>query len=124
MSANKHTFRPHRYLHSLPQLLLACTLNITCAHAETATDLRYEPIFPIPQTIEFDASKAEIGKRLFFDTRLSKDNSIACATCHQLEAGGDDNVATGISSDENNVFNTPSIFNTLYNFRQNWDGSI
>ncbi len=125
MSSNKHMLTPAQLFNSLPQLLLACTLNITCAHAETATDLRYEPIFPIPQTIEFDASKAEIGERLFFDTRLSKDNSIACATCHQLEAGGDDNVATGISiSDENNVFNTPSIFNTLYNFRQNWDGSI
>ena len=49
---------PAQLFNSLPQLLLACTLNITCAHAETATPLRYEPIFPIPPTIEFDASKA------------------------------------------------------------------
>ena len=125
MSSIKHILTPVHLFNSLPQLLLACTLNITCVHAETARHLKYEPIFPIPQTIEFDANKANIGEQLFFDVRLSKDNSIACATCHQLDAGGDDNMATGISiSDEKNVFNTPSIFNSLYNFRQNWDGSV
>ena len=125
MSANKHTFRPHRYLHSLPQLLLACTLNISYVHAETTEQPSQEPIHPIPQNIEVDVKKAEIGELLFFDTRLSIDNSIACATCHQLDAGGDDNVATGISrSAESNVYNTPSVFNAIYNFRQNWDGSI
>lgn len=125
MSANKHTFCAHRYLHSLPQLLLVCTLNISYVHAETTKQPSQEPIHPIPQNIEVDAKKAEIGELLFFDTRLSIDNSIACATCHQLDAGGDDNVATGISrSEESNVYNTPSVFNAIYNFRQNWDGSI
>ena len=62
---------------------------------------------------------------LFFDTRLSNNNQLACASCHQLDAGGDDNVALGISmTDSQHIINTPSIFNAQFNFRQNWDGSV
>ena len=61
---------------------------------------------------------------LFSDTRLSNNKQIACATCHQLDAGGDDNLSKGLSlSTENNEMNTPSIFNAQFNFRQNWNGS-
>lgn len=94
------------------------------AHAETDDYLRQEPIFPIPLTVEFDKIKASLGETLFFDTRLSKNGQIACASCHQLDAGGDDNMIFGISiSADQHIINTPSIFNARYNFRQNWDGS-
>ncbi|MEM7613651.1 MAG: cytochrome-c peroxidase, partial [Pseudomonadota bacterium] len=33
--------------------------------------------------IEVDAARAELGKRLFYDTRLSGDTSVSCASCHQ-----------------------------------------
>lgn len=125
MSSNKQTHISAHLFNSSPKLLLACLLSITCAHAEVVDRQRPEPIYPIPQSIEVDTKRADIGEVLFFDTRLSKDNNIACASCHQLDAGGDDNVATGLkAADEEQVYNTPSIFNTLYNFRQNWDGSI
>ena len=107
------------------QLLLACTLSVSFTHIEANENNKIEPIYPIPKNIEVNTAKADIGEQLFFDTRLSRDNSIACATCHQLDTGGDDNLAKGISiSGESQLFNTPSIFNALYNFRQNWAGSI
>ena len=83
-----------------------------------------EPIVPIPTEIEVNEARAQLGEKLFIDVRLSKNKNIACSSCHQLSAGGDDNVAFGISSSaEQNIINTPSIFNARYNFRQNWDGS-
>jgi len=105
--------------------VLLCTLEITTARAENNDHLRHEPILPIPQKTETNTDKARLGERLFFDTRLSSNNQISCGSCHQLESGGDDNVAMGISSiADKHIINTPSIFNARYNFRQNWDGSI
>ena len=104
---------------------LLCALNISSAYAEITRYYRQEPIFPIPLKIEIDNNKAELGEMLFFDTRLSSNNQTSCASCHQLEAGGDDNVAIGTSMvTDQHILNTPSIFNVVYNFRQNWDGSI
>ena len=51
-----------------------------------------ELITPIPLEIEYNKDKAALGKKLFFDTRLSKDDSVSCASCHMLESGGDDNL--------------------------------
>jgi len=98
---------------------------VPAASAEGA--LYDEPIIPIPLTSNLNQKKVALGELLFNDTRLSLNNKIACATCHQLDAGGDDNQKIGIAHDANNsgmhVINTPTIFNSRYNFRQNWDGS-
>lgn len=100
-------------------------MNTLSAHAKNDENYRQEPISPIPQKIEFNKAKANLGEMLYFDTRLSKNNEVSCATCHQLEAGGDDNVAFGLSISANqHIINTPTIFNVQFNFRQNWDGSI
>ena len=102
-----------------------CALRTTCAFAEITEQYRQEPISPIPLQVEIDENKAELGEMLFFDTRLSNNNQLACASCHQLDAGGDDNVAFGISmAASQHIINTPSIFNAQFNFRQNWDGSV
>jgi len=104
---------------------ICCFALITAAFAENSDDYRHEPITPIPQTLEVNTDKAKLGEILFFDTRLSSNGKISCASCHQLDAGGDDNVALGISNtDDQQFINTPGIFNAKYNFRQNWDGSV
>lgn len=113
-------------------LLSALTLLISSNHTalagnqDSADQLSYrqEAITPIPQVIEFNQVKASLGESLFYDTRLSANNSISCATCHQLDSGGDDNVALGVSlSSEQQAVNTPTVFNAQFNFKQNWDGS-
>jgi len=44
-----------------------------------------EPIPPIPAAIDADPGKVRLGERRFHDPRLSHDNSVACAPCHQLD---------------------------------------
>ncbi len=82
-----------------------------------------EAIEPIPFKADYDKKIALLGKQLFFDPILSKDNTISCATCHHLESGGDDNLkfSFGINGQEG-VINSPTIYNSVYNFRQFWDG--
>ncbi|HEB81865.1 MAG TPA: c-type cytochrome [Gammaproteobacteria bacterium] len=123
--------KPYTIFHRLPLTAyrIASLLGIlslsTTALAEHHSYFREEPISPIPQSIEYNENKAELGEQLFFDTRLSANGKISCASCHQLEYGGDDNVALGISlSAEHHVINTPTVFNARYNFRQNWAGSV
>ena len=43
-----------------------------------------EPIKPLPLDGKFDARKVALGEKLFTDRRLSKDNSVSCASCHNL----------------------------------------
>lgn len=82
-----------------------------------------EPISPIPIYVEYDSKKANLGKKLFFDTRLSVDNTISCSSCHILKDGGDDNLqfSFGVKGQEGNI-NAPTVLNSRYNFRQFWDG--
>ena len=82
-----------------------------------------EPIDPIPEHVQVNAQKAAVGKALFFDTLLSKDGTVSCASCHLLQDGGDDNlpVSFGIKGQKGSV-NAPTVYNAVFNFRQFWDG--
>jgi len=81
-------------------------------------------IIPIPQTLEYDKAKATLGEKLFFDTILSKDNTISCFSCHNIFTNGADTkkVSTGINN-QSGITNVPTLFNAIFNFRQNWNGS-
>lgn len=82
-----------------------------------------ELITPIPQHMQINTQKAKLGKALFFDTRLSKDNSISCANCHILTQGGDDNQETSVGIyGQRGTRNAPTVYNSVFNFRQFWDG--
>ena len=89
----------------------------------SAQEAAAEPIRPVPTQVEVDRAKAELGKRLFHDTRLSKNDTISCASCHDLNAGGDDGrvVSIGIEG-RSGVLNAPTVFNAGFNFKQFWDG--
>ena len=82
-----------------------------------------EPIKPIPQSVDLDQDRVALGKLLFHDKRLSEDNSVSCASCHNLAKAGTDltRVSEGVSGQSGEV-NSPTIFNSGYNFRQFWDG--
>ncbi len=69
--------------------------------------------------------KIELGKKLYFDPRLSKSQLISCNTCHNLGLGGDDNVpvATGHKWAHNpHHLNSPTVYNAVFNSKQFWDG--
>ncbi len=82
-----------------------------------------EPIVPLPQTVEYDRAKALLGKRLFFDTRLSSDGKVSCATCHDPDSGGAESrpVSIGVYRRADTI-NAPTVFNAIFNFRQFWNG--
>jgi cytochrome c peroxidase len=81
------------------------------------------PIKPIPNELKVDTKKVQLGKKLFFDPVLSKDGTISCATCHDLQNGGDDGLkfSFGIGGQKGNI-NSPTVYNAVFNFRQFWDG--
>lgn len=73
----------------------------------------------------FSIDKAELGKKLYFDTRLSKSGIISCNTCHNLALGGVDGVevATGHKWSANpHGLNSPTTLNSAFNAVQFWDG--
>ena len=85
--------------------------------------LSKELITPIPLENSFDMKKAVLGKKLFSDTRLSKDDTISCATCHILDEGGDDNLAVSFGIDgQTGTRNAPTVLNSKFNLAQFWDG--
>ena len=82
-----------------------------------------EVIRPIAQSLPYDSQKAELGKRLFHDARLSADNTVSCASCHGLNTAGVDNkqYSEGVGGQFGGV-NAPTVYNAVYNFVQFWDG--
>ncbi len=69
--------------------------------------------------------KIILGKKLFFDKNLSKDRTIACASCHDIKKGGEDSVPTAIGYQklENpHHLNSPTVLNTAYSKHLFWDG--
>ena len=82
-----------------------------------------EPVRPIDDVIDYDPAKAELGYMLFHDTRLSVDNTVSCASCHDLSTAGVDNnqYSHGVEDQLGGV-NAPTVFNAVYNFVQFWDG--
>lgn len=82
-----------------------------------------EPITPLPQKVQVNTQKANLGKELFFDTILSMDGSISCHSCHLLDQGGDDNLqfSVGIDGKLGNI-NAPTVLNSVFNFVQFWNG--
>ncbi len=82
-----------------------------------------EPIRPLPEHLDVDPAKVALGKRLFFDTRFSRDNKVSCASCHDFAKGGADGRtrSTGVAGRISPI-NSPTVFNTGFNFRQLWSG--
>ncbi len=98
-------------------------VTLTISIFSVSTLLFCEPIKPIPHNMKVNVKKAKLGKKLFFDPILSKDGTISCATCHDLQNGGDDGLkfSFGINGQKGNI-NSPTVYNSVFNFRQFWDG--
>jgi len=101
---------------------LPTLFGIMISIAAAADDV--EPITPIAPP-QVDAAKVELGRKLFYDARLSQTNTAACASCHLLERGGADGRSHPLGADARPLdFNSPSIFNAALNYRLNWRGNF
>lgn len=82
-----------------------------------------EPIQPIPAAKVSNPALVELGKKLYFDTRLSKSGFISCNSCHNLSMGGTDNLPTSIGDHwQQGPINAPTVLNSKMNLAQFWDG--
>ncbi|MES9849097.1 MAG: cytochrome-c peroxidase, partial [Candidatus Thiodiazotropha sp.] len=82
-----------------------------------------EPIQPIKPVQNINLGQVELGKKLYFDPRLSKSGFISCNSCHNLSMGGTDNLKTSIGHNwQQGPINAPTVLNSSLNVAQFWDG--
>jgi cytochrome c peroxidase len=70
-------------------------------------------------------AKVELGKKLYFEPRLSKSNLISCNTCHNLATGGVDGVSAAIGhkwTANPHHLNSPTVYNAVFMSKQFWNG--
>jgi cytochrome c peroxidase len=68
-------------------------------------------------------AKIELGRQLYFDTRLSSDNSVSCASCHSPEFGYAKNTQFGVGTKgQTGKRNSPVAYNRILSSVQFWDG--
>ncbi|MEO8026190.1 MAG: cytochrome-c peroxidase [Bryobacteraceae bacterium] len=111
-------------MHAL--LILAAVLLAQAAEAPgTATVKIPLGLLPIefPADNPYTPEKAELGKLLYFDQRLSLDDNISCATCHTPKFAFTDGARTsaGIHG-ANGRRSAPTVINRAYSLAQFWDG--
>lgn len=109
-------------------LLLALICTAFCFG--TLTELEYPEYFPKPEydftNSTLSKEKITLGRALFYDPILSKDNTISCASCHSpynAFAHTDHNLSHGIH-DSIGIRNAPALFNLAWQKTLMWDGAI
>ena len=121
--------------------LVTLALITTAATVSLASSLSMEAkkagLIPIPQSKSeilklvddpknpMTEAKIELGKKLYFDPRLSKSSLISCNTCHNLGMGGADGVSAAIGhkwTANPHHLNSPTVYNSVLNSVQFWDG--
>ncbi|MEB2346238.1 MAG: cytochrome-c peroxidase [Deltaproteobacteria bacterium] len=68
-------------------------------------------------------AKIELGRRLYYEKRLSLDQELSCNSCHGLTTFGVDNEPTSEGHEgQHGARNSPTVFNAAFHFAQFWDG--
>lgn len=117
-------------------LVVAVSLNA----ANLAQEAKDAGLLPLPKTqkeidaffkangikaSKFSNEKAELGKKLYFEPRLSKSGVISCNTCHNVGLGGTDGISAAVGhkwTANPHHLNSPTVFNSVFNTTQFWDG--
>lgn len=106
------------------------SVTVGCVIPLVAADSEKPPKPPLglppvqwPDDNPYSSAKAELGKLLYFDKRVSSDNSVACASCHAVEKAFTDGEAfsSGIGGQKGGR-SAPTVINRAYSTLQFWDG--
>ncbi|NBT61465.1 MAG: cytochrome C peroxidase [Planctomycetia bacterium] len=78
---------------------------------------------PVPVENSMTVAKWNLGKKIYFDTIISSNNTVSCASCHNPKMGFTDQsmVSIGINGKLGGM-SAPSVYNSAYNLAQFWDG--
>ena len=110
--------------------VLLLSLFTACSDSQANVDPMQVPV-GLPENDELDlapdnqltAAKAELGKKLFFDTRLSKSGQMACVSCHHTDKAFTDGIAHSVKDGGGkNTRNSPTMYNVGYYPELYWDG--
>ena len=107
-----------------PGLVLAATV---CGSASAFQPLRVplglDAYMPVPEDNTLNPAKVALGRRLFFDTRISADRNVACATCHDAARAFTDGRARSVGVfGRTGTRNAPALINRGYGAAFFWDG--
>ncbi|MHB8786973.1 MAG: cytochrome-c peroxidase [Thauera sp.] len=102
---------------------LGVAVALAVAGSAWAANVRDELIKPIEPAKVDNPAKVELGKKLWFEPRLSMSGIISCNTCHNLSMGGTDNLKTSIGHGwKAGPVNSPTVYNSSLAIAQFWDG--
>lgn len=109
--------------------VLAFSLSLCIAQSEVPVNRAILGMFqPLPENADNPENppsdaKIDLGRMLYYDTRLSQDRSVSCNTCHDLAKYGVDNapVSTGIGGQKGGR-SAPTVYNAALHIAQFWDG--
>ncbi len=119
-------------LKSVPLLWISFTLislQMASPAAETEINRAILGMFqPLPEVVDSPSNplteaKIDLGRKLYYDTRISADRTVSCNTCHALDSYGDDGapVSTGIKG-QKGTRSAPTVYNAALHIAQFWDG--
>lgn len=101
----------------------ASALLISLVASAAVMAAEQEPIQPVMVPKISNPALVELGKKLFFEPRLSKSGAISCNSCHNLSRGGSDNLKSSIGHQwQRGPINSPTVLNSSMNLAQFWDG--
>jgi len=106
---------------------LASAVLVLCSAAPAQMQTMKPPLglppLSWPADNPYSPAKAELGRYLYFEKRLSADDSVSCASCHDPQFAFTDGaaVSTGIRKQKGNR-SAPTILNRAYTLAQFWDG--
>jgi cytochrome c peroxidase len=112
---------------TMTSLLASCSFKKEITQADKDLHAKAKGFFePIPETLvdkQKFAKKIELGEKLYFEKKLSINNTISCNSCHMLDKFGVDNEPTSPGHDgTRGDRNSPTSYNAALHFRQFWDG--
>lgn len=104
-------------------LVFAVWLTVMSQGLQAAPPRPLAPL-PVPES-EPDAAQVELGRKLFFDPRLSGDATLSCSTCHNPQKGWADGLALSKGYPGTRYFrNTPTVLNASLGSLMYWDGRL
>lgn len=107
---------------SIRALATFLTAGLLVAAAASAMDaLPGAP--PVPADNPMTPAKIELGRKLYFDPRISASGTVSCNTCHNVMEAGEDDRATSVGvSGRQGTRSAPTVWNAAYLTVQFWDG--